>query len=198
MTTPTTVVMIHGISVERAPGWHCDWSASIESAVGSVCAVPVNWEKLTDRRAIRPGRIPNFVGDIAAIFMPSVVDTVAATIHAAARDADRLWVLGHSLGSVLAYHVASTIKHVYIDRLITIGSPLWRLEWWGLIPVVTYPRPVRRWHNVWGVWDWVVGPFWRRWLGMAGLTTATRNWSAWCDHDALAYLRSAGCREALR
>ena len=210
---PISVIAIHGISTELEPNWWMPWEDVVRESIrcqqgyvrdGKFDPQPVfvravDWETTSNHVQRRPGWVSDLIGDIAAIYSPQVNLLVSSAIARVHERGDRVWVLGHSLGSVLAYQACmqATAQKIKVERLITFGSPIWHLEYFGLIPVVGLPRSVARWHNVLGRWDPVCGPFWRRWLGLASIEVATKNWTANCGHDANRYMRSSAMARAL-
>lgn len=82
-----------------------------------------------------------------------------ATLEAAWRDGARVLLIGHSLGSVIAYDTLWELTHVHgstgeIDLLITLGSPLGTyfvrrsLKGGKAAGAARYPHNVRRWMNL--------------------------------------------------
>jgi hypothetical protein len=89
-----------------------------------------------------------------------VRDTIAAKAGPAAGrdDANRIHLVGHSLGAVIAMDMAtSDVDPVYAESIVTFGSVWSLLHLWhpyGAVPPyrgepVRLPETVRRWTNLW-------------------------------------------------
>jgi hypothetical protein len=81
------------------------------------------------------------------------------TLDAAWRDGARVLLIGHSLGSVIAYEALWELTHVHrarvaVDVLVTLGSPLATrfvqrsLKGAGERGAARYPHNIRRWVNL--------------------------------------------------
>lgn len=76
-------------------------------------------------------------------------------------------VVAHSWGSVLAYQVFNNNQDILVDKLITLGSPLYSQNEnivRNYTHAITNGQPVRlknikKWHNYWAYNDIVSGPF---------------------------------------
>jgi hypothetical protein len=88
----------------------------------------------------------------------AVRGVLRATLESAWRDGDRVLLIGHSLGSVVAYDTLWELTHVHgssgeVSLLVTLGSPLATqfvqrsLKGAGRVAAERYPHGVRRWVN---------------------------------------------------
>jgi hypothetical protein len=89
----------------------------------------------------------------------AVRNVLRSTLEAAWRDRDRVMLIGHSLGSVIAYDTLWELSHVHratgeVSLLVTLGSPLGTrfvqrsLQGARELGAARYPRNVRRWVNM--------------------------------------------------
>ena len=89
----------------------------------------------------------------------AVRSVLRSTLETAWRDGDRVLLIGHSLGSVIAYDTLWELSHVHraageVSLLVTLGSPLGTrfvqrsLQGARELGVARYPRNVRRWVNM--------------------------------------------------
>lgn len=89
----------------------------------------------------------------------AVRGVLRATLEAAWRDGDRVLLIGHSLGSVIAYDTLWELTHVQrasgeVSLLITLGSPLATrfvqrsVQGAHEVSARRYPHNIRRWVNL--------------------------------------------------
>ena len=89
----------------------------------------------------------------------AVRSVLRSTLETAWRDGDRVLLIGHSLGSVIAYDTLWELSHVHratgeVSLLVTLGSPLGTrfvqrsLQGARELGAARYPRNVRRWVNM--------------------------------------------------
>ena len=98
------------------------------------------------------------IGDLKQVYAYVHDDTVRLAAQARATACigpDTRVLIGHSLGSVVAYEVACTLPEGSIEMLVTLGSPLGipNLIFDRLRPAPTngrgvWPRGVKRWTNI--------------------------------------------------
>lgn len=135
------------------------------------------------------------------------------TLQAAWRDGDSVLLIGHSLGSVIAYDTLWELTHVHpspgaVDLLVTIGSPLGTrfvqrsLQGTAARGAARYPHNVRRWVNLTARGDSTalkarLKPFYREMLDLelvgsiedfVEFDNAFRTTLGLNAHDAYAYL----------
>jgi hypothetical protein len=89
----------------------------------------------------------------------AVRGVLRATLESAWRDGDRVLLIGHSLGSVVAYDTLWELTHEHrssadVSLLVTLGSPLATqfvqrsLKGSREVGAARYPHNVRRWVNL--------------------------------------------------
>jgi hypothetical protein len=89
----------------------------------------------------------------------AVRGVLRATLERAWRDGDRVLLIGHSLGSVIAYDTLWELTHVHgsggeVSLFVTLGSPLATrfvqrsLKGSRGVDAARYPHSVRRWVNL--------------------------------------------------
>lgn len=197
------VIILHGISAEREPGWHRPVARAVRDAnPGLDCYFfPITWERVRDRHVDTGGEVTDYLSDLSVIFDMEVLGwiyrsvTEVLTEHPGART----MVVGHSYGSVLGYMLAHALDamrvdpSVRIERFVTIGSPIWIAERGPLKRVFrrpSKPRRVGQWINVTGLFDPVTL------FGLGRIKAADRNLLALCDHDLDRYSRSTAAAAA--
>lgn len=88
-----------------------------------------------DYRVVRPERIGHDPRYPVTPDWPHLVDELVARVRAAAGDAPRIWLVGHSLGGYLsllaAHHLADSALRARVSGVVMLDSPLiagWRAQ----------------------------------------------------------------------
>lgn len=181
-----TVALIHGMRVDLPPDWWIDWVSALRSAglKPDVSVAPIEWEA-----PCRRGWLPDLLGDLTAVMAHHVLRDVKMHLDRQSWLSDGLIVIAHSLGTVLA-HQALMDTELDCRLLVTMGSPLWWIDYPCSRYRVEKPRGVRRWVNFYSFFDWFIG---RRPLAGADLNIRC----TWSTHAAMRYLRSAPFRRVM-
>lgn len=203
------VIVVHGVSVARRPDWWLDWARHVEVDVTKPVHVwrPITWEPASDATYRIRSRTSWFLRrfgvlrdygdllhDLAAVIggppRQYVIDHVTEAVHDAENAKASVWVIGHSLGSVLAYFALHTLDGPRIAKFITLGSPLsfaYRYGFRIAFPEPRKPPCVRRWQNVYGRMDMIGGR----------VAAADQNIAVCCRHDSNRYLQTHAVRRLL-
>jgi hypothetical protein len=109
-------LVARGVAVAAYPfgmlPWYDRWAALLDQVPGLSAAFL--------RVAFRD--VYNYLTDAEGLRQRSI-DLVCAPI-AASQERERVVVLAHSLGSIVAYDVLNTNPHLRVDLFVTLGSPL--------------------------------------------------------------------------
>ncbi len=192
------IALIHGVSTERHDSWWHDWRKDLcwvlpREVHPLPCWTPITWEPLSESRhhvdrllcfwrwlPVLRGLL-DLAGDLSAVLDPVVQREIERQLLRASYLSDRLAVLAHSLGGVLALQAIYRLE-LPVRLLVTFGCPVWRADQFpGLFPAIHKPHTIDRWLNIYSWRDWFIG---RR-----PIAVADRNLGTWCGHDSLAYLR---------
>ncbi len=128
-----------------------------------VGAIDDNSRELFEKKAmaITPFLWANTIYDTGAVmrlsqFLESWTNATNAT-------GGPLVIVSHSWGTVFAYLAISTNSHIFVDKLITMGSPLeansavsmYSNQWLDAFGLLSFPQPsnVGKWHNYWAKCD---------------------------------------------
>ena len=160
---------------------------------------PQNWKWVLSTLRILDRRLPNagswtiekFIRDVFLYTRRRVVQDVIDTIVTDLMDDSPTVVVGHSLGSVVAYNVAVNRQPAVTTLLLTVGSPL------GLPAVSANLRPLKNpsgkpgWTNAYDPRDVVaLYPLDQKHFDVSPTIRNLRNESNWTDnrHGIVGYL----------
>jgi hypothetical protein len=186
-------VLLHGITEGvREPYWYLRWQHAIERATKKTAQViPITWDKLCPHLNGQ-SRWQDLGRDLLAIASKGVFGMIAREMEMARTPT----VIAHSLGSILA--LAFLRAYDQPTKLLTIGSPLMRLHYYGLSELaggITKPDCVTHWGNIWSIFDPVTcGVFGLR---FSGNIPQAANRLAWGLHSSDHYVDSSAFRNAL-
>ena len=177
MTKPT-IVLIHGIS-DQADDWALKPSQHL-SQFGNV--IPFRWDDILNQN-VKNTFLPTAskLSKLASLFFPKWKLADISMRWTLDRGADLLayskvrrqafqrletilggatgdvYIVAHSLGSVMAFEYMAKIPHPKVVKLITLGSPLDRQPLKGrVLERVNCKALTVKWLNVWGTLDPVV------------------------------------------
>lgn len=200
------ILLVHGIGVDRRGGWSRSWQSRIDRILGASKMRAVyeefTWEAIYGQ-SLPPAMssLQDLLQDLGALQCERVeVAAIQRISQLSAKTAstDKLWIIAHSLGTAIVYkalaHLEASGIHTPVDRLITLGSPLWLSHsclssWWRSLSMLM-PRAeplglVSCWTNFAGIRDQVAGRgLWGRPIG------ADQHIRCWSTHDADRYLET--------
>lgn len=215
-TLDVAIVPIHGISTERDPdSWFLPWitrTALLLTTPHPSFSIrarpfPVYWEDLmsnghTHKQPWREPRartyLADLTGDIQSLWDDEVIARVKSQIYKATETDLPTIIVSHSMGTVLAYRALHELPSLPPPHFITVGSPLLRLQTFGLTGMLAKPSCVHTWHNVHGLFDPVVAPLHTRFALRGGIPCAHRNYLSLTRHDATTYIKSPAYTRAIK
>jgi len=202
------LVLVHGISDDRDEVWSRRWLAMMRPMIDAsiVDTLAISWEKIHESR-YNPARShrENLLRDLGALTNPQVQRHLQDQLRSLEGSNSTIWIIAHSLGSALVYQALDWFQfgqsELYVQRLITIGCPLWipysritrRLTSLNVVMPRAVPLTnVGRWTNVAGRLDCVAG------FGIVELPTTDEHVRCWSSHSVECYAKTRQFREVLR
>jgi len=174
----------------------------ITAEAGPVVAAdkgPQNWKwvlstlRVLDRQLPSAGSwtIEKFIRDVFLYTRRQAVQNVIDKIVTDLMDDSPTVVVGHSLGSVVAYNVGVNRKPAVTTLLLTVGSPLGLPAVSSNLPPLRNPSGKPGWTNAYDPRDVVaLYPLDKKHFGVSPAITNLRNESNWTDnrHGIVGYL----------
>lgn len=122
---------------------------------------PMQWEWV---QAIlrKMESVPGLSGDMLERFtrdvwvylkFPTVRKRINAIVEDQLPESGEVFVLGHSLGSVVAYDVVRTAKNIGVPLFMTVGSPLGVRKIGQMLDPRQFPAIAEHWYNAYDVRD---------------------------------------------